>query len=70
LRLSPSPRSRGEGRGEGLFFEFGKERFEPQIPDDIVVPDAEHAIAEDAEVFVALLVFRAFRVLAATELDN
>jgi len=36
-RLSPSPRLRGEGRGEGLFFEFGQKRLENpvQILNDI-----------------------------------
>ena len=62
---------RGEGRGEGLFFEFGKERLENavQILNDIVVPDADYAITESAEVAVALLVFRTFRVLATVEFD-
>jgi hypothetical protein len=62
----------GEGRGEGLFFEFGKERLKDpvQILNDFVVPDADHAITEGAEVAVALPVFRAFRMLAAVEFDN
>ena len=69
-QLSPSPRLRGEGRGEGRFVEFGQEPFENpvQIFDDIVVPDADHAITEGAERAGALLVFGAFRVLAAVEL--
>ena len=41
-----------------------------QILDDIVVPDADHAITEGAERAVALPVFGAFRVLAAVELDD
>jgi len=41
-----------------------------QIFDDIVVPDAEHAITESAQRAVAMPVFRAFRVLAPVELDN
>ena len=47
-KLSPSPRLRGEGRGEGLFFEFGQQRLENpvQILNDIVIPDAHHAITE------------------------
>src|SRR5689334_13310678 len=45
-RLSPSPRLRGEGRGEGRSFEFRQERLEHpvQILNDIVVPDADHTI--------------------------
>jgi len=41
---------RGEGRGEGLFFEFGQEHLKNpvRILDDIVVPDADHAITEGA----------------------
>ena len=47
MPLSPSPRLRGEGRGEGRFFEFGEECLNPvDILNDIVVPDADHAIAE------------------------
>jgi hypothetical protein len=51
-------RLRGEGRGEGLFFELGQEGFEDtvEILDDIIVPDADHPITEGAEVAVALLV--------------
>ena len=40
-----------------------------QIFDDVVVPDADHAITEGAERAIALPVFGAFRVLAAIELD-
>ena len=71
-RLSPSPRLRGEGRGEGLFFEFGQQRLENpvQILNDIVIPDADHAITEGAQVAVALLVFGVSRMLTAIELDN
>ena len=71
-RLSPSPRLRGEGRGEGLLFEFGKERLENpvQILNDIVVPDADHAITAGAEIAVALPVFLTSGVLAAVEFDN
>jgi hypothetical protein len=60
---------RGEGRGEGLFFEFGRERLENpvQILNDLVVPDADHAITAGAEVAVALPVVRAIRMLAAIE---
>jgi hypothetical protein len=63
---------RGEGLGEGLFFEFGQKRLENsvQILDDIVVPEADHAITEGAQVAVALLVFEASRMLTAVELDN
>ena len=69
---TPSPRLRGEGWGEGRFLEFGQKSLENpvQIFYDIVVPDADHVIAEGAERAVALLVFGAFRVLAAVELDN
>jgi hypothetical protein len=40
----------GRGRGEGPIFEFGLERFENPIEviDDIVVPEADHAIAKGA----------------------
>jgi hypothetical protein len=38
--------------------------------DDIVVPDAYHAIAEGAKRAIALPVLCVFRVLAAVELDN
>jgi hypothetical protein len=63
---------RGEGRGEGRFFEFGPEPLQNpvQIFDDIVVPDADHAITEGAERVIGLPVFEAFRVLAAIELDD
>ena len=80
---SPSPRLRAEGRppdgrpcgpfrGEGRFFEFGQEPLENpvQILNDIVAPDADHAITEGRKLAVALPVFGAFRVLAAVELDN
>jgi hypothetical protein len=63
---------RGEGRGEGLFFELEKKRVENpvQILDELVVPDADQAIAGGTEVAVALPVFGAFRVLTTVELDN
>jgi hypothetical protein len=53
-------------------FEFRQEPLENpvQIFDDIVVPDADHAITEGAKRAVAMPVFGAFRVLAAVELDN
>jgi hypothetical protein len=40
----------GRGWSEGPFFEFGLERFENPIEviDDIVVPEADHAITKDA----------------------
>jgi NAD(P)-dependent dehydrogenase (short-subunit alcohol dehydrogenase family) len=40
----------GRGRGEGPFFEFGLKRFENPIEviDDIVVPEADHAIPKGA----------------------
>jgi hypothetical protein len=62
---------RGEGWGEGRFFEFGQKRFEDpvQIFDDVVIPDADYAITEGAQPAVTLPVFAAFRVLAAVELD-
>ena len=68
---TPSPRLRGEGRGEGRFFEFRQEPLEDpvEILDDVVVPDADHVIPEGAERAVALLVYDAFCVLAAVELD-
>jgi hypothetical protein len=71
-QLFPSPRSRGEGRGEGVFCEFGQEHLENSIEvlDDIVVPNANHAIAEGAKCAIAAPVFRTFRVLAAVELNN
>jgi hypothetical protein len=40
-----------------------------QIFDDIVVPDADHAVTEGAQPAVTMPVFEAFRVLAAVELD-
>jgi hypothetical protein len=63
---------RGEGRGEGLFFEFGQKHLENsvQILDDVVVPDAKHAITEAAQVAVALLVFGVSPMLTAVEPDN
>jgi hypothetical protein len=66
------PGMRGEGRGEGGFFEFGQEPLENpvQIFDDIVVPGADHAITERAWRAVAMPAFAAFRVLAAIEHDN
>ena len=59
-QLSPSPRLRGEGRGEGRFFKFGEEHLENpvEILGDIVVPDPDHAITEGAELVVAQPVFR------------
>jgi NAD(P)-dependent dehydrogenase (short-subunit alcohol dehydrogenase family) len=49
LSISLAP-SAGRGWGEGPFFEFGLERFENPIEviDDIVVPEADHAIAKGA----------------------
>jgi hypothetical protein len=41
-----------------------------EIIDDIVVPDADHPIAEGAQLVVALPVFAAFRMLAAVEFDD
>jgi hypothetical protein len=63
---------RGEGRGEGPFFEFGQERLENtvQILDDIVVPDPDYTITESAQLLVTLAVFERFRVLAAVEFNN
>ena len=50
VKSSPSPRLRGEGRGEGLFFEFGQERLENpfKIVNYILVPDVDHAVTEGA----------------------
>jgi len=64
----PSIRLHSEGR----FFEFRQKPLENpvQILDDVVVPDADHAITEGAERAVTMPVFEAFRVLAAIELDN
>jgi hypothetical protein len=41
---------RGEGWGEERFFEFGQDPLKNpvEIFDDLVVPDANHAITEDA----------------------
>ena len=54
-----------------MFFELGQKRLENpvQIFDDIVVPDADHAVTEGAQPAVTMPVFEAFRVLAAVELD-
>jgi hypothetical protein len=41
-----------------------------EILDNIVVPDADHAITEGVKCAIALLVLGAFCVLAAVELDN
>ena len=50
VRLSPSPRLRGEGRGEGLFFALGREclKNSVHILSDFFAPDADHAITEGA----------------------
>jgi hypothetical protein len=71
-RLPPSPRLRGEGWGEGPFFEFGKKRLQNPIRvlNDIVVPDADHAIPESAQPAVALPVLETLRVLTAVDFDN
>jgi hypothetical protein len=63
---------RGEGRGEGLFFKLGQEGLENtvEILNDIVVPDADYAITEGAEVAVALVVFLTSEMLAAVEFDD
>ena len=55
-----------------MFFEFGQKRLENpvQILNDIVIPDADHAITEGAQVAVALLVFGLSRMLTAVEFDN
>jgi hypothetical protein len=68
--VAPSPRVRGEGWGEGRFFEFSQERLQNplQILNDVIIPDADHAIAEGAKFAVALTVFGIFRVLAVVEL--
>jgi hypothetical protein len=69
---SPSPRLRGEGRGEGRFLKLAKEhpKNSVQIPSDIVVPNPDHAITKRAQPAVALPVRNAFRVLAAVDFDN
>jgi len=43
------PRVRGEGWGEGIFFELGQERFQNslQISQDVVVLDTDHVITEN-----------------------
>jgi hypothetical protein len=66
---SPSPRLRGEGRGEGPFFELGQQRLENtvQIFYDIVVPDAHHAITKSAKCTITVSVFGIVRVLAAPQ---
>jgi hypothetical protein len=48
--LSPSPRERGEGWGEGRFFEFAEEHLKNavEILHDVVVPNADDAITERA----------------------
>ena len=71
-RLSPSPRLRREGRGEGRFFEFGHQCLESSfdVLDDIVVSDTDHAVTEGPQVAVAYPVFGTLRVLAAIEFDN
>ena len=63
---------RGEGRGEGLLFEFAEEHLEypVEIFDDLVVPDANHAITEGMEFSVASSVLWTFEVLAAVEFDD
>jgi tetratricopeptide (TPR) repeat protein len=60
-QLSPSPRLRGEGSGEGLFFEFGQKRLENaiEILDRAVVPDADRATTEGVKCALAVPVFRA-----------
>jgi len=62
---------REEGWGEGRFIEFGQEPLQNpvEIFEDVVVPDADHAITEGAKRAIALPVFGAFRVLAAVELN-
>jgi hypothetical protein len=68
----PRPRLRGEGRGEGLFFEFGQERLQYpiQILNYVIVPDADHPITKGGQLAVALPVFVTIRVLAAVEFNN
>src|SRR6516162_11426537 len=70
--LSPSPRLRGEGWGEGLLFEFRQQRLENaiEILDHIIVPDTDHPITERAKYTIAVPIVAAFRVLASVELDN
>ena len=63
---------RGEGRGEGPLFELRQQHLENsvQILDNIVVPDADHAITESAKCTITAPVFGAVRVLAAVEFDD
>ena len=69
---SPSPRLRGEGRGEGPLFELGQQRLENsvEILDNIVVPDADHAITEGAKCTITAPVFGIVRVLATVKFDD
>jgi hypothetical protein len=70
-QLSPSPRWRGEGRGEGRFLELAEPLENPvEVVDDLVFPDADHAVTKCRQHPVALSVVWAFRVLAAIELDD
>jgi hypothetical protein len=63
---------RGEGWGEGLTFEFGQKlkKNSVKILNDIVVPNADDAVTEGAQLTVTLSVFRGLRMLAAVKLDN
>jgi hypothetical protein len=71
-QISPSPRVRGEGRGEGPLFEFGQQRLENSVEvlDNIVVPDPDHAITEGAKCAICGVCLGTLWVLAAAELDN
>jgi hypothetical protein len=51
LLLSPSPRLRGEGRGEGPYVGFVQEALE----NPVVIPDADRVIAKGAQRAVAIL---------------
>jgi len=63
---------RGEGRGEGLFFEFEKKRLENpiQVVNNFVVPNPDHTITEGREIAVTGPVLSAFRMLATVEFNN
>jgi hypothetical protein len=63
---------RGEGWGEGPPLEFREQSLKDpnEVVADLVVPEADHAIAEIPDFAVAQSIFGAIRVLAAVEFDH
>ena len=53
--MTPSPRLRGEGRGEGLSPQLGQLHFENSVDvlDNVIVPDSNYAVAQCGQIRIS-----------------